>query len=305
MNTKQIKYVLVLAREGSFSQAAECLNISQPSLSQYIKKIEKETETTLFDRSGSTVVLTEAGKVYVETGQKILEMEHRMEQQFSDLAAHKTGHIVVGISPYRSICYMPQVARKFHEQYPGMHLVVEERVGRDLIAGAENGEFDLCITTLPIDEKQFSYECIMREQFVLAVSQEYAFYEKIASGARVVANETYPEIDMQLCASMDFVMLGETQVMQHVLENLCEEEHISIQKAVECRSIETQLSMVKAGMGMALVPSTIARFSKDKDIRFYSLKQHIPHRDVVVMYRKGQKLSQAMKDLKDIFLQAL
>ena len=300
MNTKQIKYVLVLAREGSFSQAAECLNISQPSLSQYIKKIETETGTTLFDRSGSTIVLTEAGKVYVEAGRKMLELEHCMEQQFSDLADYKTGHVTVGISPYRSICYMPQVALRFRDKYPGMYLVVEERVGKDLLVGAENGEFDLCITTLPIDEKKFSYECMMEEEFVLAVSTKCVDYAMLDSHAETRENTIYPEVDMQLCSGLDFVMLNETQVMQHVLENACEEHHIVPRKAIECRSIEAQLSMVKAGMGIALVPTTIARFLKEDNVRFYSIKQHISKREVVVAYRKGQKLSQAVKDLKEI-----
>lgn len=300
MNTKQFKYVLVLAREGSFSQAAESLHISQPSLSQYIKKIENEIGITLFDRSGSRIQLTEAGKVYMETGQRILEFEHRMEQQFSDLSTYKTGNIVVGISPYRSICYMPQVALRFREKYPGMHLVVDERVGKDLIVGAENGEFDLCITTLPIDEKQFSYECIVKEEFVLAVSTEYEAYAKIDSFAEPTSKGFYPRIDIQSCAGMDFVMLNETQVMQHILEDICTEHHITLRKAVECRSIEAQLSMVKAGMGVALVPSEIARFSKESNIRFYALRQSIPCRDVVVIYRKGQKLSQAVEDLKEI-----
>ncbi len=300
MNTKQIKYVLVLAREGSFSQAAECLNISQPSLSQYIKKIEKETGTTLFDRSGSTVVLTEAGKVYVEAGQKILEMEHRMEQQFSDLATHKSGHIVVGISPYRSICYMPRVALRFREQYPGMHLVVDERIGKDLIAGAESGAFDLCITTLPVNEKQFSYEHILKEELVLAISTNCTDYDTLVALAEQDSKQIYPTIDIQKCRGMNFVMLGETQEMQHILENVCEAYKITLNKVVECRSIEAQLAMVKAGMGIALVPSTIAKFSNESHMKFFSLKQQIPKRDIVVIYRKEQRLSQAVIDLKKI-----
>ena len=73
MNTKQLKYVIVLAREGSFSKAAESLGITQPSLSQYVKKIEKEIGLELFDRTGGNLRLTDAGRVYIDAGQKILE----------------------------------------------------------------------------------------------------------------------------------------------------------------------------------------------------------------------------------------
>ena len=76
MNTKQLKYGLVLARDGSFSRAANTLNITQPSLSQYIRKIEKELGTELFDRANGDVRLTDAGRVYLEAGRQILDLEH-------------------------------------------------------------------------------------------------------------------------------------------------------------------------------------------------------------------------------------
>ena len=96
MNMKQLRYAVVLAQKGSFSSAAEALAISQPSLSQYIKKIENEIGLELFDRTNGDVRLTDAGRVYIEAGRKILDLEHQMEVSFSDLAAHKTGSLIVG-----------------------------------------------------------------------------------------------------------------------------------------------------------------------------------------------------------------
>lgn len=66
MNLKQYKYVLTLANEGLFFRAAEELEIKQPSLSQFIKKVEKEIGTELFDRSGGDVRLTDAGYAYID-----------------------------------------------------------------------------------------------------------------------------------------------------------------------------------------------------------------------------------------------
>lgn len=68
MNTKQFKQALVLAHEGSFSKSADVLNITQPSLSQYIKKIEKEIGLELFDRTNGDVQTTDAGHVYINAG---------------------------------------------------------------------------------------------------------------------------------------------------------------------------------------------------------------------------------------------
>ncbi|MBQ8527135.1 MAG: LysR family transcriptional regulator [Lachnospiraceae bacterium] len=300
MNTKQLNYVLALARDKSFSQAAENLNISQPSLSQYIKKIEKEIGYELFDRTGSEVRLTEAGQIYLEAGKEILELERKMKNKFADLATYKCGNIVVGVSPHRSVSFMPRVVADFRRKYPGMQITLEERVGQELIEGAEKGEFDLCITTLPVDLKKFSYENIMREEIVLAVSSETELYRTISSLARQQDDTEYPVVDIKLLDGYDFIVLGETQLLYRVLEKLSEKEKIAFNKAVECRSVESQLAMVKEGVGVALVPSGMARFSGEKNIKYFSLKQKVLYRDVVVVYRKGQYLSRAVLDLKEI-----
>ena len=175
MKTKQLQYVLTLAREGSFSKAANVLNITQPSLSQYIKKIEASVGIDLFDRTNGNVRLTDAGYAYVDLGRKILDLEHQMEVQFSDLSSNRAGSLIVGAAPYRAASMMPLVAQEFQKLYPGMHLVVREGTTSELSEGMEHGEYDLCLTLLPIDDKIFTYEKITEEESVLAVPGLCAF----------------------------------------------------------------------------------------------------------------------------------
>ena len=94
MNLKQFKYVQILATAGSFAKAAELLGISQPSLSQYVKKIEQQLGAELFDRTGGALRLTDAGRIYLDAGGKILNLEHQMLGQLNDLAAYKDGCMV-------------------------------------------------------------------------------------------------------------------------------------------------------------------------------------------------------------------
>lgn len=297
MNTKQFKYVQVLAREGSFSLAAEQLQISQPSLSQYVRKIEKEIGIALFDRAGSRVRLTDAGYIYLEAAGKILDLEQQMEKQFSDLAEHSCGKIVVGISPHRSIWFMPQIVAKFRQQYPDVQIILEEKVGHELLDGARDGAFDLCVTTLPVNENLFEYEYLMKEEIVLAVSVRSKVYHTLEAA---VQGKMHPVIPVQMLDGMDFVMLGSTQLMQQTAERICDKYRIAFRKVVECRSIESQMAMVGAAVGMALVPSSIARFSSDKSIKFYSLDLGAEDREVAVIYRRGQYLSKSIKRLIDL-----
>lgn len=298
MNMKQLKYVLLLADLGSFSAAADELGISQPSLSQYIKKIESQVGMTLFERINGDVRLTDAGQIYVEYGRKILNLEHQMETQFSDISENKVGSIIVGTSPYRSASMMPEIAKGFQAKYPGMHLVVEEMVSSDLVSKMEKGAFDLCLTMLPIDEKVFDYEKIMEEELILAVPADYPELKSIAE-----PNRKYPAIDVREIDGGRFVMITDSQVMQQALNALCDDYHLNLKKAAVVKALEAQINMVRKGIGMAVVPTGIERFCNEGEVRFYSFVQELPRREVVAMWRKDRKQPRVVSDLISVMKQ--
>lgn len=300
MNMKQLRYVLVLANEGSFSKAADTLGITQPSLSQYIKKIEKQMNVQLFDRTGGDVRITDAGRVYIDIGRKILDLEKQMEGRFDDLSSFRSGSVVIGVSPHRCIHLMPEIAKRFKEKYPGIYLVVEERAGESLLEDAEHGLFDLCVANLPVDEKVFNSLLMQKEELLLAVNTDTALYNKLIKSLTYLEGRKYPAVDLKELRGEPFVMLADTQVMQRQLVRICESANINVNKTMECRTIETQFAMVRAGIGAALVPSGISEFSNAEKVEFFSFVQPIPYRDMAVIYRKGQYLSQPVKDLIDI-----
>lgn len=295
MNLKQFQYVLTLAHSGTFAKAAENLNISQPSLSQYVKKIETQLGVELFDRTGSAVRLTDAGHIYIESGRKILDLERQMIGQFNDLKEYKTGSVIVGTSPYRSASMMPTVAKQFRKQYPGVHLVIEEMTSQELIEATEHGQFDLCLTMLPVNERLFQYEKITEEELILAVPKSYPEFPTAS-----VPNRKYPSIDAKLLNNHHFVMITEGQFMQQALYNLASDHSLSLQKAAVVKSLEAQIAMVRAGVGIALLPCGIESFCSLDEVTFYSIKQDLPKREVVVMYKQGQPLTQVTSALVNI-----
>lgn len=295
MNTKQFQYVLVLAREGSFSKAAETLNITQPSLSQYIKRLETEIGLDLFDRTNGDVRITDAGRVYIEAGRRILDIEHQMESAFSDLAEHKAGSLIIGAAPYRAASMMPVISSTFQKLHPGMHLIVREGTTVELVEGMEHGEYDLALTLLPIDERMFNRERVVEEELILAVPASYPLLSATAKPDR-----KYKAVDAAVLNGQSLVMLTDTQYMQKQLQDILIEKKIKINTAAVVKSLEAQIEFVKAGVGMALVPSGIERFCNDGSVTFYSFTDQLPKREVVVMWRKDQKLSKVAEELKNV-----
>lgn len=295
MNTKQLHYVLTLAHEGSFSKAADTLNITQPSLSQYIKKIEREIGLELFDRANGDIRLTDAGRVYIDAGKKILDIEHQMENSFTDLADHKTGSLIIGAAPYRAASMLPVIASRFQSLHPGMHLVVREGTTVELVEGMEHGEYDLALTLLPIDDRLFRWEKIVEEELILAVPSSYSPFT-----TTTVPDRKHPAVDASVLNGKSMIMLTDAQFMQKQLENLLLDHHLSVHPAAIVKSLEAQIEFVKAGVGMALMPSGIERFCKPGDAVFYSFTESLPRREVVVMWRKDQKLSKTAEELKTV-----
>lgn len=295
MNAKQFKYVLTLAHEGSFSKAADALNITQPSLSQYIKKIEQEIGQPLFDRANGEVRLTDAGKVFIDAGQKILDIEHQMANAFTDLASNKSGSLIIGTTPYVSAGMMPLIAKQFQRLHPGMHLIVREGTTSELAEGMEHGEYDLALTLLPIEKRLFNYEKVAEEELVLAVQSAHPPFPAIDLSTR-----KYPAVDACILDGQSLVMLTDTQFMHRQLENLLADYKLKVRPAAVVKSLEAQIEMVKAGVGMALMPSGIERFCKDSSVTFYSFAQLLPKREVVIMWRKGQVLSETTMELKEV-----
>lgn len=297
MNLKQLKYVIVLANERSFSKAADVLNISQPSLSQYIKKIEKQIGLELFERTNGHVRLTDAGKIYLDTGKRILDLEHQMQSQLSELSEYKTGTIIVGTTPFRSVTMMPRVVAEFKKLYPGIQVVVDERGNQEISEAVERGEFDVCVATLPINERICNYDIVLEEEIFVAVPRGSELDRKLDEKAISMKERKHRAVDVHLLNYEPFVMVTETQIMQRKLQDLCMDYNLELKVAAVVKSLEAQGAMVREGVGAALVPTGVEKFEdKDGGVSYYSLIQEIPRRTVVAMYHKEKVLSKVMKD---------
>ena len=273
------------------------MNISQPSLSQYIKKIEDELEILLFERCGNSLRLTDAGRAYIETGKKILELETNFQDKLNDITENKSGSITIGTAPFRSVTLMPKVVKKFKELYNDFQIIIKEMTTDELSEGLENGEFDFCITLLPVNTNLFSYEIIMEEELLLAVQKGSRTEENLLKISSKTKKGLYNTIDLKYLTNEDFIMLTNNQVMQKSLITICEKYNLNFKKSVEVKSIESQIEMVAAGIGCAIVPSGITGIERLNDkLSYFSFCQEHPKRSLAVVYQKSKHLTNPMKD---------
>jgi LysR family hydrogen peroxide-inducible transcriptional activator len=118
MELQQLRYVCAIADTGSFSRAAQQTHVSQPSLSQQVRKLEDELGARLFDRLGRTVQLTELGQAFVPRARAVL---HDLEAARDEVVERKTsinGPIAVGVIPTIAPYFLPPILATFSRKYP-------------------------------------------------------------------------------------------------------------------------------------------------------------------------------------------
>jgi DNA-binding transcriptional LysR family regulator len=274
----------MVAEEKSFSKAASKLYIAQPSLSQYIQKLEQQLGVLLFDRSTTPLRLTYAGELYMETAKKILDLKLQLSQQMEDIAELKKGRLTIGVSAFRTTYIMPKILPLFHESFPGIEVVLLEGTSSELEDMAIKGATDISIMTLPVDEELFSYEPVLSEEILLAITANHPHFSQYK----------HNKINLYELREEPFILLKQNQKLHHIAESLCKQSGFKPKIVLESESIEAAHALSAAGMGITFIPDTLAKFSRlATPPLYFSIEGLSPVRQLVVSYRKGRYLSKA------------
>ncbi|MEK6263875.1 MAG: LysR family transcriptional regulator [Clostridium sp.] len=295
MDFRQLQYMLKVAEEKSFSKAAQKLYIAQPSLSQYIQKLENHLGVQLFDRSTSPLRLTYAGELYAETAKNILNLNEQLTIQMEDISNFKKGRLTIGLSALRSTYLMPKILPLFHEKFPGIDVVLVEGNSVKLEYLAIKGITDITIMTLPINNNIFCNEPILKEKIILALPPNHPMCKRVIT--KHYAQHTYPEISLNELCDEPFILLKQHQKLHQIAVSLCKQAGFSPKIILESESIEATHALVSSGMGIAFIPDSIAIFPQTStDPVYFLIKDLETTRSLVVCYIKRKYLSRASKE---------
>jgi Transcriptional regulator len=295
MDFRQLQYILKVAEERSFSKAAQKLFIAQPSLSQYVQKIELELGVQLFDRSSTPLKATFAGELYIETAKRILDLKDQLYQQIDDIANLKKGRVTIGLSPFRSTYIMPKVLPFFHDKFPGIEVILIEGTSSELEDLAMKGITDLTLMTSPIQQDTFDFEPIISEEILVVIPPNHPVQKKV--NHKTINKSTQPVIQLKELRDEPFILLKKDQKLRKIAISLCEQAGFSPRIILESESIEAAHALVTAGMGITFVPDTLTLFHQTPPYPLYcSVDGSRPIRNLVIAYRKGRYLSVAAKE---------
>ncbi|MFX3633430.1 MAG: LysR family transcriptional regulator [Candidatus Pristimantibacillus sp.] len=281
MELRQLQYVIQIAIEKNFSRAAEKLHIAQPSLSQQLSKLEQELGVLLFRRTTNSVELTQAGQVFVDKSQTILDGIEQLKQEMDDMAQMRRGRLVVGTMPITGAHILPLVLPVFGAQYPQIEVILVEETSSRLEQLTANGGTDISLLSLPLEDTTLAWETLMEEEICLAVPPHHQLADRTNS------------IDIDELKNQPFIGLKKGQGFRQITVELCQKSGFTPNIVFESNNMETIQSLVAGGMGIAFVPKMLIRQKGSEFAPVYLPLTANPSRTLVIASRKGRYLSKA------------
>lgn len=290
MQLRDIQYVVTVAQELSFSKAAQSLYISQPALSQSIKRLESELGVPLFIRANNSVTLTSAGRIFVADGQEILRMSNQLKSKMSDIINLRECHLRIGISTFYSNCYLPKILPAFRSQYPSITLEIVEESSVVLEELASEGKIDFCMIPAPLKNNQLEYQTVYQEQILLAVPPDHLLNKQLTPAL----SSGLPFIDLSLVAEEPFLFLKKHQKFTQMGMQLCRAAGFTPRIVFETVNWNTINSLVANGMGIGFVPEILSETpTKDRRPVYYRIMSANTTRPYLIAYKAGIDLPAA------------
>jgi len=281
MELHQLKYFVALARTGNFTRAAEACFVSQPSLSQQIKKLEDELGEELVHRSRQQTTLTSGGQIFLRRATTILR---ELEGIKGDLEQNQSGQVRgvvhVGIVPTVAPYLIPPTLRAFASEFPAVHGHVIEEPSTRLREMLAAGEIDLAIVSLPIDGQGLAIEPLADEELLLGLPKNHP----LAGAERIQLSHLRME---------RFVMLKAELAIARRMMEACVQAGFQPNVAFRTSQLVTIERLVAAGMGISLFPALAVRPAPG--IVFRRLEAPAPFRSLAVVRHRSFPQSKAAK----------
>ncbi len=280
MDLDQLHTFLEIVRLKSFSKAAQTCYRTQPAISAQVRQLEQELNSTLFERLGTKIALTTAGKIFADYAEQILDLRRRAQDTINELDRVPRGELVIAANEATCIYVLPQVFSEYKKQFPNVQMLVDRSYGARVVEAVLDNLADFGITQLPVEEKRLQIAKIHSDEIKLLVPANHP----IMSKKFVLPRDL---IGLQL-------LLPKSGTTRTRLNGWLEPVESQLQISMELDSTEMIKRFVMAGLGFSfLAASHCSEEVARGKLSIVSLGPEPMIRRVGLIYRKDKALSKA------------
>lgn len=285
MNTNDLKIFEAVASTGSFTKAATAMFTVQSNVTARIKSLEEEFGAKLFSRTSRKVELTPSGQILMQYCKQIghLVIEAKNEIQSSNKV---NGSLKIGCIETTMALKAPEILNQFEENYPEVELEFKSEMRSALINDVLNYNLDAAFVSAPVNVTGLEQIKIKEEQLVIVTAS------KGPSLQELLAKQP-----------LKIVVFGEGCIFRARLESWLSSKGIVHYKSTVLNSLEGIINFVEAGVGISLLPEeVVSRYYSGRKITTYGLNKQLGTMNTVLIFRKNEAPSRALKAFIDNYL---
>lgn len=248
MNLQELRYLVALAEQRHFGRAAEACNVSQPTLSSQIKKLEDELGVTLLERTNKRVALTPVGAQIVEHAARALKEAGQMEAVAQAAKDPLVGPLKLGAIPTLAPYLLPLILKPLKQQYPSLTIELWEDQTKALLEGLRNHRLDAALLASESNTPEISELVLFEEPLLAALPRDHRL-----AGAK--------KVDEDALAS-ELLVLAEGHCLANQALAACGTKnawhgHVrtGLQGSMQAATLDTLVNLVAAGYGATLIPA--------------------------------------------------
>jgi LysR family cyn operon transcriptional activator len=280
MLARHIQYFLAVAEHLSFTRAAAALHVSQPALSQQVRQLEESLGAQLFDRSGRSTRLTDAGEVYLRYARRAAQALQEAKRAIHDVGDLSRGSLRVAVTPTFTTYLVGPLVEAFYSRYPNITLDVrelsQERMEELLLAD----RLDVGIAFDEVQAQDIEASPLLVETLALVVNDRHPLAKAQSVG-------------LQALSAQSLILLSTEFATREQIDRFCQQHGIHPQVRMEANAISAVIEIVRRTGLSTLLPATIAL--AHEDLVALTLDPVRLQRTAVLMQRKGGYQSAAAR----------
>jgi DNA-binding transcriptional LysR family regulator len=280
MDLDQLHTFLEIVRLKSFSKAAQTCYRTQPAISAQVRQLEQELNCTLFERLGTRIALTTAGKIFGEYAEQILQLRRRAQEVINELERVPRGELVIAANESTCIYVLPSVFSEYKKQFPNVQLHVDRSYGSRVVGAVLDNLADFGFTQLPVQEKKLQVVKIHSDEIRLVAP----------AGHPLASQDSITCYDL----TSDQLLLPKSGTTRTRLNAWMEPVEDEIHTSMELDSTEMIKQFVMAGLGVSFLAVSNCREELSSGrLAAVSLAPDPMVRQLGLIYRKDKSLSKA------------
>lgn len=285
LTARQLHAVLALAEYGSFIAAAAFLKTSQPALTRTIKRVEDVLGVRLFDRSTRRVAITTAGKEFVAVAERMLNDLRISVSSMREIGQEQRGRVIVSSIMSVASGLLPAIVAEYRDSRPGIEIVLREGVHGTVLDDLRSGAADLGATY--VDDVP---------DFLEAKRMSREVFDVILPRTHPLAKATKPRsVTLAELARFPLVSLPYESRTRRIVDGAASAAGYTLRHVATVTQFATMMSFVRAGVGIAIVPSGAIAGLLGKDLAVVALSKPRLSRDVGLIWLRDRELTPAAR----------